>query len=48
MDFLAVLATWAIVSSMEKDEGGFLSENAIHFSNLQKKNIPNHYPEHKI
>ena len=47
MDFLAVLATWAIVSSMEKDKGGFLSESAIHFSNL-KKHIPNHYPELEI
>ena len=36
MDFLAVLATWAIVSSMEKDKDGFLQESAIHFSNLKK------------
>ena len=26
-------------------KGGFFSESAIHFSNPQNENIPNHYPE---
>ena len=29
-------------------KGGFFSESAKCFSNLQKKNIPNHYPELEI
>ena len=37
MDFLAVLATLAIVSLIDKDKGGFLSEDSIHFSNPPQK-----------
>ena len=29
-------------------KGGFFSESAIRFSNLQKKNIPKNYPELEI
>ena len=29
-------------------KGSFYSESAIRFSNLQKKNIPNYYPELEI
>ena len=29
-------------------KGGFLSESAISFSNLQKNNIPKNYPELEI
>ena len=29
-------------------KGGFFSETAIHFSNLQNKNVPNYYPELEI
>jgi hypothetical protein len=29
-------------------KGGFFSESAIRFSNLQNENIPNYYPELEI
>ena len=45
-----------IYSGVQKQEGtklsiikgGFFSESAIRFSNLQNENIPNYYPELEI